>query len=83
MIFNTILTIVGMASVMNLIHKAPFYHDALEALLLDIKPFNCIMCSTFWVTFGFTLLTMPSQSIFIAGAAAILAELINIQIHKI
>ena len=83
MIFNTILTILGMASVMNLIHKAPLYHRFLEAMLLDIKPFNCVMCSTFYVTLGFTVISNPSQSIFIAGIAAIVAELINIQIHKI
>ena len=83
MIFNTTLTILGMASVMNLIRKAPLYHRFLEAMLLDIKPFNCVMCSTFWVTLGFCLISMPAESIFIAGIAAIVAELINIQIHKI
>ena len=83
MIFNTILTILGMASVMNLIHKAPLYHTVLERLKLDRKPFSCCMCSTFYVTLGFTVISNPSQSIFIAGIAAIVAELINIQIHKI
>ena len=83
MIFNTILTILGTASVMNLVHKAPIYHRFLEALFIDIKPFNCVMCSTFWVTFGYTVITNPTESIFIAGIAAIVAELINIQIHKI
>ena len=81
--YETILTILGMASVMNLIHKAPLYHRFLEAMLLDIKPFSCIMCSTFYVTLGFTLLSNPAESIFIAGIAAIVAELISIQIHKI
>ena len=72
-----------MASVMNLIHKAPLYHTVLERLKLDRKPFSCCMCSTFYVTLGFTVISNPSQSIFIAGIAAIVAELINIQIHKI
>jgi len=72
-----------MASVMNLIHKAPLYHRFLEALFIDMKPFNCVMCSTFWVTFGFCLISNPAESIFIAGIAAIVAEIINIQIHKI
>lgn len=83
MIFNTILTILGTASVMNLVHKAPIYHRVLERLKLNRKPMSCVMCSTFWVTFGYTFITNPAESIFIAGIAAIVAELINIQIHKI
>ena len=83
MIFNTILTILGTASVMNLIHETPIYHKWLKDLLIDVKPFTCVMCSTFWVTLGFTLISNPSQSIFIAGCAAVAAELINIQLHKL
>ena len=83
MIFDILLISLGMASVMNLVHKAPIYHRFLEALFIDMKPFNCVMCSTFWVTLGFTAISNGFESIFIAGIAAIAAELINIQIHKI
>ena len=83
MIFNTILTIVGMACLTNLAHKAPLYHTFLVKNNIDRKPFNCVMCSTFWYTFGFTVIPLGLDSIFIAAAAALLAELINIQIHKI
>ena len=83
MIFNEILIVLGMASVMNLVHKAPLYHTVLERLKLDRKPFSCVMCSTFWCTLGFTMISNPAESIFIAGIAAIAAEIINIQIHKI
>ena len=79
---NPILTVIGGASLMNLVHKTPLYHLVLDRLGLDIKPFNCVMCSTFWTTLGFTVLTNGIESIFIAGMTAILAELINIQIHK-
>lgn len=72
-----------MASVMNLVHAAPLYHRVLDRLRLNRKPMSCVMCSTFWVTFGYTCITNPTESIFIAGIAAITAELINIQIHKI
>ena len=81
--FDIIITILGFASFMNLLHKTDIYHKWLEDLLLDVKPFNCVMCSTFWVTFGYTLFSNPSHCIFIASATALLAELINIQIHKI
>ena len=83
MSFNEILIVLGMASVMNLVHKAPLYHTVLERLKLNRKPFSCCMCSTFWVTLGFTVISNGFESIFIAGIAAIAAELINIQIHKI
>ena len=83
MIFNTIMLIIGMASLSNLVHKAPLYTQALEFFHLDFKPFTCVMCSTFWFTLGFTAITDGAQCIFIAAATAILAELINIQIHKI
>jgi len=83
MIFNTLITIVGLASCVNLIHETPLYQSLLSRLKLDRKPFNCVMCSTFWVTLGFTVFTHGAQSIFISGIAAITAEIINRQIHKI
>ena len=72
-----------MASAINLVHETPIYQNILTRLKLDRKPFSCVMCSTFWVTFGFTVFTNPAESIFISSSAAILAELININIHKI
>ena len=81
--FNIIIVILGFASSMNLLHKTDIYHKWLEDLLLDVKPFNCVACSTFWVTLGYTLFSNPSQAIFISAIAAIMAELINIQIHKL
>ena len=80
---NPILTVIGMSSLMNLIHKTPLYHRVLDRLNLDKKPFNCVMCSTFWVTLGFTVFSNPMESIFISAVTAVLAELINIEIHKI
>jgi hypothetical protein len=81
--FNIILTILGIASMMNLVHKAPIYYKILDKLLLDTKPFNCVMCSTFWVTLVVSAPLWGLQSILIAAITAIIAELINIQIHKI
>lgn len=80
---NLILTVIGMASLMNLIHKTEWYHSSLIVLGIDRKPFNCVMCSTFWTTLGLTAFTNGFESIFISAATAILAELINIEIHKI
>ena len=80
---NIILTIIGMASAINLVHETPLYQRLLTRLKVDRKPFSCVLCSTFWCTFGFTVITNPAESIFISSSAAILAELININIHKI
>ena len=83
MTIDMIMTILGMASITNLIHKAPIYHNGLEYFGVNFKPFTCVMCSGFWYTFGLTVIPFGLESIFIAGVTAILAELINIQIHKI
>ena len=74
---------IGIASLMVLIHKAPLYHRVLEALLIDIKPFTCIMCSTFWYSIVPLAFTVGVPSIFIASMAAVLAELIDIQLNKL
>lgn len=81
--YDTIMTILGMATLMNLVHKTELYHKFLEALLLDVKPFNCVMCSTFWVTLIVNVIPLGWSAIFISSIAAIVAEIINIQIHKI
>lgn len=78
-----LLTILGMATLVNMAHEAPIYHRVLDYFGLNFKPFSCIMCSTFWATFGFTVIPHGFESIFIASIAAITAELINIAIHKI
>jgi len=78
-----IIQILGIASVMNLIHETPLYHRILKAASIDVKPFTCVLCSTFWVTLGFSVFEYGFTAILIAGITAIIAELINIQIHKI
>lgn len=79
--------ILGAATLMVLAHQTPIYHRVLRLLHLDRKPFNCVMCSTFWTTLIFTSVTMNLESIFIniihASTAALLAELIDIQLKKI
>ena len=75
--------IIGCAALMVCIHKTELYQRILRKLKLDRKPFNCVLCSTFWFTLGFSLFTDPVHSIFISSSAAVLAEIIDIQIHKI
>jgi len=81
--FNYLFIILGMASLVNLAHATQLYHDVLNFFHLDFKPFNCVMCSTFWYTLGLTAIPYGIESIFISSIAAITAELIDIQIHKL
>lgn len=81
--FNLLLQILGTASLLNLLHATPIYHNMLDRWNINFKPFSCVMCSTFWISFGFNLIQNPAESIFIAGITAIIAELIDIQIHKL
>lgn len=81
--FNYLFIILGMASLVNMAHKAPIYHSVLKWFNIDFKPFTCVMCSTFWYTLGLTAIPYGIDSIFIASIAAITAELIDIQIHKL
>ena len=81
--FDLLLTMLGIASLTNLMHATPIYHNMLDRLKINFKPFSCTMCTSFWISLGYFLVLNPYQSIFIAGITAILAELINIAIHKI
>ena len=80
---NYSIIIIGAACLMNLIHRAQIYMTVLQKLKLDRKPFNCIMCSTFWYTLAFAAFTNPVECIFISSTAAIAAELIDIQLSKL
>lgn len=64
-----------------LIQEVPLYQRLLEALFLDIKPFNCALCLTFWVSLPIFIFTSGDVFIFNsighASVACVLAELIN------
>ncbi len=75
--------IIGIACLVVCIHKTPIYQRILQKLKWDRKPFNCVLCSTFWLALVVGLFTDPVNSIFISSTAAVLAEIIDIQIHKI
>ena len=81
--FEIIKTIIGFACLVPIVHSFDYYKSTLKYFGLDMKPFSCILCSTFWLTFGFNVIPHGFDAIFIASVAAILAELIDIQIHKL
>tara|TARA_R110000822_G_scaffold301033_1_gene424656 strand:- start:392 stop:637 length:246 start_codon:yes stop_codon:yes gene_type:complete len=76
--------IIGIATLMVCIHNFTFYKTFLETMNIDFKPFNCVLCSTFWVTLVGTIFHFGGiDAIFMASTAAILAEILDIQIHKL
>ena len=46
---NLILQIFGIASVFALIQSHEWYQKLLLKTNLDLKPFNCTLCMTFWL----------------------------------
>ena len=75
--------IIGIASLMVCLHNFTFYKAFLQTMSLEFKPFNCVLCSTFWVALTGSVWYYGIDAIFIASTAAILAEILDIQIHKI
>lgn len=73
----------GMATLMVCVHQFTFYHTLLDKLKINFKPFNCILCSTFWSTLIVSGISDWTTCIFISTGAAVLAEWIDIQIHKL
>ena len=65
-----------------LIQEVPLYNRFLEALKLNVKPFNCALCLTFWISLGPALISTGVFAIFNSIIAAVLADLINRQMNR-
>jgi hypothetical protein len=73
MIDNLILSIAIGALASTLVFSEP-YRYALQFLRLDVKPFNCAVCLSYWSLFVYGTLTNPIWILF-AGVAALSANL--------
>lgn len=73
--------IISLAFIGALIQEVPLYQKFLEKLYIDVKPFNCALCLTWWVSIVVFSFTMGPLLIFNiighAATTAVLAELIN------
>lgn len=78
-----IFSIIGYATFMVCLHQTDIYYRYLEAFSIDVKPFTCVLCSTFWFTILTSWITFGIDCIFISTSAAVLAELLDKQLHKI
>lgn len=79
MIFN----IIGWATLMVCLHQTTTYYNLLERFKLNYKPFNCVLCSTLWVTLLTNIYSFGFESIFVATSAAVIAELLDQQLHRL
>ena len=75
--------IVAFAFAGALLQEIPLWNTLLEKFYIDVKPFNCALCFTFWMTLiPFMYSTGPSF-IFNSIIAAVSADLINRQMNRI
>jgi len=74
--------IIAFAFAGALIQEVPLWNRFLEALMLDVKPFNCALCFTFWITLGPMIISTGGSGIFNSIIAAVLADLINRQMNR-
>ena len=50
--------------------------------MIDVKPFNCALCFTFWMSLGPLIVSDGAFGIFSTIIAAVLADLINRQMNR-
>jgi len=78
-----IFSIIGYSTFVVCVHQTTTYYTILDRLKIDYKPFNCVLCSTFWFTLLTSVYSHGIDSIFLATSSAVLAELLDKQLHKI
>jgi hypothetical protein len=74
--------IIGVACLGAVLQEVPLWNRFLDALMIDVKPFNCALCFTWWVTLGPFIITEGVTGIFSSITAAVLADLINRQMNR-
>ncbi len=75
--------IIGIACFGAVLQEVPLWNRFLEALLIDVKPFNCALCFTWWMSLGPFIVSDGLFGIFSSITAAVLADLINRQLNRI
>ena len=74
--------IIAIAFAGALLQEIPLWNRLLEALMLDVKPFNCALCFTFWMSLAPMIVSTGLSGIFNSIIAAVLADLINRQMNR-
>ena len=77
-----IYDIIGLACMGAMLQNFTPYQDLLKATYLDMKPFNCTLCATFWITVIPNFGLYGVRGILYSFIEAVLAELIDRQLNK-
>ena len=74
--------IIGVACAGAVLQNFEWYQTLLKATYLDVKPFNCALCWTFWLTVLPNIGMYGFRGILYSFIEAVLAELIDKQLNK-
>ena len=77
-----IYDIIGLACMGAMLQNFTPYQNLLEATYLDMKPMNCTLCATFWITIFPNIGIYGAKGILYSCIEAVLAEFIDRQLNK-
>ena len=77
-----IYEILGIASMGAMLQNFKLWQDMLEGTFLNVKPFNCTLCWTFWMSVLPNIDVHGPKGIYISCIEAVAAELIDRQLNK-
>lgn len=77
---------IGLAAAGALWQNIPVWQTLLQKLKLQVKPFACTLCWTFWMSLGYTLAESNInllECLMISSGASILAEMLDRQLNNL
>lgn len=77
-----IYEILGLACMGAMLQNFEWYQEVLKATYLEMKPFNCTLCMTFWLTVIPNFGLYGFKGILYSFIEAVAAELIDRQLNK-
>lgn len=78
-----IYEITGWACMMVLLMNFEYYHKIREFLYLDMKPFTCTLCMSFWASVGYMIAVHGLKGILYSAIVAVAAELLDRKINML
>lgn len=77
-----IYELLGVACMGAVLQNFEWWQTMLRATYLDVKPFNCTLCWTFWMTILPNIGMHGAKGILYSFIEAVAAELIDRQLNK-
>jgi hypothetical protein len=78
-----ILELLGYACLMVLLMNFEYYQKLLTFLYLDIKPFTCTLCMSFWTSVTPLVISYGLKGILYSGIVSVTAELLDRKINTL